>query len=229
MAQDVTTSRLVALCFDANDPLRLAYFWAEALRWEIEDETSGKVRLMPTDHTQFAIEFNGVPEPKLSKNPIHLDLTSRSRDDQQQSVATLVERGARPVDVGQGPDDPHVVLADPEGNEFCIIEAGNKFLAGCERLGSITCDGSRATGYFWAAALGWPLVWIRTRRRRSAHLTAPVRSSPGDHPLPRRAQRIGSTSTSRRPPGLTIVPRSIVSSLSERSVSMSHKDTRGGS
>ena len=159
MAQDVTRSRLIALCFDANDPLRLAYFWAEALRWAIEDETSEDVRLVPTDHTRFAITFNRVPEPKLNKNPIHLDLTSASLDDQQQSVATLLERGARRVDVGQGPDDPHLVLADPEGNEFCIIEPGNEFLAGCERLGSITCDGSRATGYFWAAALGWPLVW----------------------------------------------------------------------
>jgi predicted enzyme related to lactoylglutathione lyase len=52
-----------------------------------------------------------------------------------------------------------VVLADPEGNEFCIIEPDNSFLAGCGRLGSITCDGSRAVGYFWSDALGWPLVW----------------------------------------------------------------------
>ena len=51
------------------------------------------------------------------------------------------------------------MLADPEGNELCIIEPTNKFLAGCGRFGSITCDGSPAVGYFWSAALGWPLVW----------------------------------------------------------------------
>ena len=51
------------------------------------------------------------------------------------------------------------MLADPEGNELCIIEPGNSFLAGCGRLGSITCDGSREVGSFWSAALGWPLVW----------------------------------------------------------------------
>jgi hypothetical protein len=51
------------------------------------------------------------------------------------------------------------VLADPEGNEFCVIEPGNAFLAGCGRLGSITCDGTRDVGYFWSAALDWPLVW----------------------------------------------------------------------
>ena len=51
------------------------------------------------------------------------------------------------------------MLADPEGNELCIIEPGNSFLAGCGRLGSITCDGSRQVGCFWSEALGWPLVW----------------------------------------------------------------------
>src|SRR4029079_6148850 len=59
----------------------------------------------------------------------------------------------------QRPDEQHVVLADPEGNELCLIEPGNRFLAGCERLGSITCDGTRQVGLFWSAALGWPLVW----------------------------------------------------------------------
>ena len=71
----------------------------------------------------------------------------------------MVELGARHIDIGQGPDDEHVVLADPEGNEFCIIEPDNTFLAGCGRLGSITCDGTREVGYFWSEALGWPLVW----------------------------------------------------------------------
>ena len=51
------------------------------------------------------------------------------------------------------------MLADPEGNEFCIIEPDNSFLADCGRLGSITCDGTREVGYFWSEALGWPLVW----------------------------------------------------------------------
>jgi hypothetical protein len=52
-----------------------------------------------------------------------------------------------------------VVLADPEGNEFCVIEPGNSFLAGCGFLGELACDGSQAVGYFWSEALGWPLVW----------------------------------------------------------------------
>ena len=157
--QDGMGSRLVALCFDANDLLGLARFWAEALRWEIDDATDDDVGLVPTDGTRFGILFEPVPEQKVGANRLHLDLTSTSIDDQQETVARLVELGARRIDIGQRADEGHVVLADPEGNEFCIIEPGNKFLAGCGRFGSITCDGTREVGYFWSTALGWPLVW----------------------------------------------------------------------
>lgn len=151
--------RLVALCVDANDPLGLARFWAEALRWEVADETAEEIRLVPTDGTRFRMDFMPFPEPKVGPNRLHIDLTSTSLDDQRDSVARLVELGARHIDIGQRPDEGHVVLADPEGNEFCVIEPGNSFLADCGRLGSITCDGTRKVGYFWSAALAWPLVW----------------------------------------------------------------------
>jgi hypothetical protein len=52
-----------------------------------------------------------------------------------------------------------VVLADPDGNEFCVIEPGNNFLAGCGFLGELACDGLPDVGYFWSEALHWPLVW----------------------------------------------------------------------
>ena len=51
------------------------------------------------------------------------------------------------------------MLADPEGNAFCVIEPGNSFLADCGFIGALSGDGSQATGYFWSAALDWPLVW----------------------------------------------------------------------
>jgi predicted enzyme related to lactoylglutathione lyase len=162
------TSRLVSLCIDANDPPRLARFWAEALRWEVE-ETDGEIGLVPTDGTAFEILFEPVPEKKAGKNSIHLDLTTTSIADQTESVARLVELGARHIDVGQTADDGHVVLADPEGNEFCLIEPTNNFLATCGRLGSITCDGSRAVGYFWSEALGWPLVWDQDEETAIRH------------------------------------------------------------
>jgi predicted enzyme related to lactoylglutathione lyase len=153
------TSQLVALCFDANDPLRLARFWADALRWELDDESAEAVRLVPTDDTGFDVLFLPAPSRKATKNRIHLDLTTTSIDDQTGTVRELLGLGAHHADVGQRPDERHVVLADPEGNELCIIEPDNSFLAGCERLGSITCDGSRQVGRFWSEALGWPLVW----------------------------------------------------------------------
>jgi predicted enzyme related to lactoylglutathione lyase len=159
MTQPDGAARLVELCIDANEALALARFWAEALRWEVDVSVSDEVRVVPTDGTSFSMLFPVVSQQKVGKNRIHLDLTSASIDDQEETVERLVARGARPIDVGQGRNAPHVVLADPEGNEFCVIEPENNFLAGCGRLGSITCDGSRAAGYFWSAALGWPLVW----------------------------------------------------------------------
>lgn len=152
------TCHLDALCIDAIDPRRLAGFWAAALGWDVSD-TGDEIGLEPTDGTRFRILFETVGQPKAGKNRIHLDLTTRSLDDQSDTVARLVELGGRHVDVGQRADEPHVVLADPEGNELCIIEPGNAFLASCGRLGSITCDGPRDVGLFWSGALGWPLVW----------------------------------------------------------------------
>jgi catechol 2,3-dioxygenase-like lactoylglutathione lyase family enzyme len=150
---------LVALCVDATDPVGLARFWAEALRWEVGDETDGRVSLVPTDATSFRMDFLAVPTPKRGPNRHHLDLTTTSLDDQRDSAARLVELGGRPIDIGQKPEEGHIVLADPEGNELCLIEPTNRFLAGCPRMGAVSCDGSMAVGYFWSAALGWPLVW----------------------------------------------------------------------
>ena len=76
-------------------------------------------------------------------------------------METALRLGGRHIDVGQLPEEGHVVLADPAGNEFCVIEPGNNFLAGCGFLGEVACDGTRDVGLFWRDALGWPLVWDR--------------------------------------------------------------------
>src|SRR5207247_3508438 len=65
---DRMTSRLVDLCFDANDPLRLARFWADALRWELDVETDDEIDLVPTDGTGFGLLFLPVPRTKVGKN-----------------------------------------------------------------------------------------------------------------------------------------------------------------
>jgi Glyoxalase-like domain len=150
------TVELVAVAFDARSPRELARFWAHALEWEIG---AGGVELVPADATSFRIVFHQIAHPKVGQNRIHFDLTTASPDDQARTVADFLARGAGHVDIGQDPDDTHVVLADPEGNELCVIEPQNRFLAGCPRLGAVNCDGTHALGRFWSAALGWPLVW----------------------------------------------------------------------
>jgi predicted enzyme related to lactoylglutathione lyase len=165
------TSQLVALCFDANDPPRLARFWAGVLGWEMADDPHDGITLLPSDDTGFRIRFLPSQEKKTGPNQMHFDLTSTSLEDQRQTVARALELGGRHIDIGQGPDASHVVLADPEGNEFCVIEPGNKFLADCGFIGALASDGSQQVGYFWSEALGWPLVWDQDQETaiRSPH------------------------------------------------------------
>ena len=150
------TSRLHELCFDAQDPPALARFWAGLL----DRETAGDgVTVLPRLQAEFPIRFLPTREKKDGPNQIHLHLTSTSEQDQRSVVARALDLGGRHLDVGQTPEEGHVVLADPEGNEFCVIEAGNSFLADTAFLGELACDGSRAVGLFWSSALEWPLVW----------------------------------------------------------------------
>jgi catechol 2,3-dioxygenase-like lactoylglutathione lyase family enzyme len=151
----------VTLCFDAEDPLRLARFWAAALGWEIHDETDDEIGLLPTDGTRFILSFLPVPEPKVAKNRIHLDLVAETPEHQREMVDRLVGLGARPIDIGQG-DVPWVVMADPEGNELCVVLRG-ELMATTGLLGAIVFEpaGYPAVGRFWSEATGWPVVHDR--------------------------------------------------------------------
>jgi catechol 2,3-dioxygenase-like lactoylglutathione lyase family enzyme len=163
------TSDLIALCFDANEPQRLAHFWSGVLGRQIADSpessdrtdghSDGSIVLIPNDDNGFRIRFLPTSAPKVELNHLHFELTSSSFEDQQQTVARALELGGQHFDVGQLPEERHVVLADPEGNEFCVIEPGNNFLADCGFLGALSGDGSAQVGHFWSEALGWPLVW----------------------------------------------------------------------
>ena len=126
--------------------------------------------LLPTDDTGFRLRFLPTEQQKIGQNHMHFDLTSNLVH-QQETVARSLLLGARHIDIGQRPDEGHVVLADPEGNEFCVIEAGNRFLAECGFFGAVVCNGSQEVGYFWSEALGWPLVWDQDQETaiRSPH------------------------------------------------------------
>src|SRR6478672_8653016 len=150
------TSQLLELSFDARDPARVARFWAILLG---RRTGADGVTVLPREDTDLQIRFVATQEEKSGPNQIHLHLTSTSPEDQRSTVANVLDLGGRHLDVGQTPDEGHVVLADPEGNELCVIEPDNSFLAGCGFLGELACDGSQQVGHFWSAALGWPLVW----------------------------------------------------------------------
>lgn len=150
---------LDAVCFDANDALPVARFWAELLDWGMADDPRGGLVLVPHDDTGFRLRFVPTEATKLGLNQLHLHLTSSSAEEQERTVEKALRLGARHMDVGQTAEEGHVVLADCDGNEFCVIEPNNRFLADCGFLGELTCDGTQAVGYFWSAALGWPLVW----------------------------------------------------------------------
>ena len=112
--------RFYEIVIDCSDPLSLAPFWAEALGYEIDELEEDVASIEhPTDEGP-AICFQRVPESKQGKNRVHFDLNVDD-DELENAVARLISLGAKQVDVGQGLDRAWVVLADPEGNEFCIV------------------------------------------------------------------------------------------------------------
>jgi len=147
---------IVALEIDALSPLDLVRFWSSLLG---RDTDAAGAWLPGRSDPDFALRFIVTHTAKSGLHRMHLDLTSSSDEDQQRTVDLALELGARHFDVGQRGDEGHVVLADPEGNEFCVIQAGNHFLANTARIGALAGDGSREVGYFWSRALRWPLVW----------------------------------------------------------------------
>jgi catechol 2,3-dioxygenase-like lactoylglutathione lyase family enzyme len=111
------------LCIDTRDPDGLASFWQAALGWRRTFEQDDEIALeppegSPEDGVSPDLLFLRVPEEKAGKNRLHLDLRP---EDQAAEVARLERLGARRVDVGQGPDVSWVVMADPDGNEFCVL------------------------------------------------------------------------------------------------------------
>jgi hypothetical protein len=118
-------TRLVQIHMKARDDSALGRFWAEALGWGVDSEEPGVTNLEPEgfvypDAAAVCIDVVADPQPKTVQNRVHVDLATTSAAHQTGLVARLQELGATPADVGQG-DVPWTVLADPEGNEFCVL------------------------------------------------------------------------------------------------------------
>lgn len=154
-------AQLLAVTCDTDNPARVARFWSGMLRREVIADGDGL--LLPGTPTQVGLRFVLGAAAAEQLHRLHLHLTSASLDHQQDTVAGALAIGAGHVDVGQKPEEGHVVLADPGGNYFCVIEPGNGYLAGTGFFGEVACAGTRDVGLFWSAALDWPLVWDRNQ------------------------------------------------------------------
>ena len=153
MACEVT-----ALTFSSTDPERLAGFWGGLLAADVTTDR-GALALVAVPDVGFALRFAAGAGEKWGRNQMHPDLSPASVREQESAVRRALELGGRRIDVGQGPDAEHVVLADPDDNELCVLEPGGDFLAGCPFFSSLAGDGLAHVGYFWRDALAFDLVW----------------------------------------------------------------------
>ena len=112
--------RLHHIVVDAHDLPGLARFWTQALGWKILSEREREIVIGTDDNAPVGMCFMPVTDPKTVKNRVHLDLTS-SAADRDQEIDRLLALGARRVDIGQTGAESWTVLADPEGNEFCVV------------------------------------------------------------------------------------------------------------
>ncbi len=117
------TLSFTGIVIDSTDPATVADFWQAALGWSGRGSGDrGEVILEAqqgeTVYGPPSLVFQPVPEPRAGKNRVHLDFYA---EDQAAEVARLEALGARRVDVGQGEGRSFVVLADVEGNEFCVL------------------------------------------------------------------------------------------------------------
>ena len=112
--------RLHHIVVDAHDLPKLARFWTQALGWTVLSECEREIVIGTDENAAIGMCFMPVTDQKTVKNRMHLDLTTAAHD-RGQEIERLVALGARRVDIGQTGAESWTVLADPEGNEFCVI------------------------------------------------------------------------------------------------------------
>ncbi|GLX95117.1 VOC family protein [Herbidospora sp. NBRC 101105] len=147
----------------ALDAAAVGRFWAEALGWTayhpgVTTYVGPPGGLVWPDPVFVGVDVVPVPEGKTAaKNRVHLDLATTSAAHQAELVARLKALGATPADIGQG-EAPWTVLADPEGNEFCVLEPSEVYRdTGPIASIVVDCADPRAMARFWGEALDWTL------------------------------------------------------------------------
>lgn len=150
------TIALQSVTFRSPNPEGAAGFWGAVLNRHPQRDGDGI--LLAGASGQVGLRFAAGAPHGEEKNRLHLHLSEDERD-QNESIAACVALGGRLLGNGHVPENSYAVMADVVGDEFCVIEDGNAYLAGCGPLGEVTCEGTRSVGLFWSRALGWPLVW----------------------------------------------------------------------
>ncbi|MDF2443762.1 MAG: hypothetical protein JWR01_1965 [Subtercola sp.] len=115
------TLKFEEIVVDCHDFRTLGHWWEAALGWTVIDESDGELELQNPDGSKPTLLFLNSSDEKVGKNRLHFDFVP---DDQAEEVERLLAMGAKRVDIGQG-ETTWVVLADPEGNEFCVLSARN--------------------------------------------------------------------------------------------------------
>ncbi|MFF9060222.1 VOC family protein [Streptomyces sp. NPDC101213] len=187
--------RPVQVNIKAVDSSAVGRFWAEALGWHayhpgVTTYVGPGGGLVWPDPVGIGIDVVPVPEPGTAvKNRVHLDLATASEGHRAELVARLTGLGARPVDVGQG-EVPWTVLADPEGNEFCVLEPREVYRdTGPIAAVVVDCVDPRAMARFWGAAIDWTLHEVSD-----------------EHAVLRAAEGVGPYLEFLRTPGAKTVP-----------------------
>jgi predicted enzyme related to lactoylglutathione lyase len=120
--------RLHHIVIDTHDLPGLAAFWTRALGWKILSEREREIVIGTDENAPVGICFMPVTDAKTVKNRLHLDITTGA-DDRDAEIQRLLGLGAQRVDVGQTGQESWTVLADPEGNEFCVIRPKQTLIA----------------------------------------------------------------------------------------------------
>ncbi|TVT45087.1 VOC family protein [Amycolatopsis rhizosphaerae] len=118
-------SRISELVIPSLDPQRLAAFWCEVLGFIVLDTDDGAVEIGPQEGfggLQPTLCLIPTTEPKVGQLRLHFDVNATDRD-QDAELERLLKLGARPADIGQTGEESWHVLADPEGNEFCLLRS----------------------------------------------------------------------------------------------------------
>ncbi|MFC6010265.1 VOC family protein [Nocardia lasii] len=156
------TTRLVQVNVTAREDRALGRFWADALGWGVSSAGTGVTKVEPVgfgwpDASAVCVDVVTVAEPESVKCRVHLDLATASIAHHADTVARLTELGATRIDIGQG-EVPWTVMADPEGNAFCVLEPREVYRdTGPVAAIVIDCVDPRALARFWDAATDWTI------------------------------------------------------------------------